>query len=393
MAEKRRLGSVQRMPNGRWRARIQSGVKSDGMPRRVSAAFDTEAQAESWLVETAHELGRRPDLDAGMTLQALWRLYEKDKGARLSVKTMSAYRSQMRTWLRAFGDADISRITPPMVQRELSHMTHENALHAKRALSSALTYAVTVGLLAANPLHGHKFDIPDAAPRDYDFDDDPFAAIEDARDVWDVSQVLECMELIRGLPLEPAWLACVGAGLRVEEALALRRIDVRRVEVAGVQVTQLAVHHASTAMERRKATKTRQSVRVVAMLEPFGTRYWELAQRVDGKDAVCALSASRQNKAWRNYFAEPCTSKHTPKSKATRGALRRLDEYGNPTLPYLPLARMRNTHATLMQQAGVLDSINAAMHGHSERVAQRHYLRPDTTAATVDAARRLRLVG
>jgi hypothetical protein len=66
---------------------------------------------------------------------------------------------------------------------------------------------------------------------------------------------------------------------------------------------------------------------------------------------------------------------------------------GEPPLPYLPLSRMRNTHATLMQQAGVLDSINAAMHGHTERVAMRHYLRPDTTEATVEVSRKLRLVG
>jgi hypothetical protein len=40
----------------------------------------------------------------------------------------------------------------------------------------------------------------------------------------------------------------------------------------------------------------------------------------------------------------------------------------------------------------VLDSINAAMHGHSERIASKHYIKPDTTSATVEASKRLRLV-
>ena len=389
---RKRVGNVSQTPSGSWRARVSNGVTATGKRRWATATFRTKSEAEDWIVRKSVEMGARPDLGAGVTLRQLWGLYEKGKGPKLSKKTLSAYRSQMRTWLAIMGDTDISAIDCAGIQRALTTMTHANALHSKRVLSSVLTYAVGVGLLAKNPMHGHKFDLPEDVPQEIDWDTDPFGAIEDERTVWGLDAVLKCFELIRGLPLEPAWLACVGAGLRVEEALALRRVDVRRVEIGGVEVTQLAVHHASTAMERRKATKTKQSVRVVAMLEPFGERYWELARRVKGTDEICKLSPARQNKAWRNYFDEPCGSKHTPKSTTTRGALRELDDDGNPVLPYLPLARMRNTHATLMQQAGVLDSINAAMHGHTEQVARRHYLRPDTTAATVEVSKRLRLV-
>ena len=56
------------------------------------------------------------------------------------------------------------------------------------------------------------------------------------------------------------------------------------------------------------------------------------------------------------------------------------------------MSRMRATHATLMQEAGVLDSVNAAAHGHSEAVAYAHYKRPDTAAAGQVGAM-LRLVG
>jgi hypothetical protein len=240
-------------------------------------------------------------------------------------------------------------------------------------------------LLTVNPLHGQKLNIPEDAPDECDFDDDPFAAIEEKRVVWDMDTVLRCLELIRGLPLEPAWLACVGAGLRVEEAMALRPVDVRRTTMAGVEVTQLAVHHASTAVEKRKGTKTKGSVRIVTMLEPFGARFWELVQMVDDrKSPVCPISASRQNKAWRSYFLPRSIAKHAPQATQHRGTLEEL--------PYVPLSKMRNTHATLMAEAGVLDSINAAMHGHSERIASKHYIKPDTTSATVEASKRLRLV-
>lgn len=385
MAEKRRVGHVERKPNGRYLARIRCGVRADGKPRVVAKTHDTEADAEAWLVAKSVELGRRPDLGAGVTLEALWQLYERDKLPKLAGKTRYNYAWHMRVWLESMGDVDVTAITATMVQSRLYDLTHDNARHAKVVLSSVLTYGQTVGVLAEHPLRGHAFELPQKQERAADYDDDPFATIEGTRDVWDARTVLAALPLMRGLPLEPAWLACVGAGLRVEEALALRKMDVRRVELAGRMVVQLAVHAARTDRDRRKATKTRQSVRIVAVMEPFGSRLWEIVAALPNRDSlVCALSASRQNKAWRNYFAEPPTSKHTPKSTTARGRLR--------GLPYVPLSRMRATHETLMQEAGVLDSLNAAAHGHSERVSREHYLRGDLARATEQAESYLKLV-
>ena len=382
----RRTGTITQKPNGKWLARVAVGTKSDGSIRRVSKTFDTMAEAERWCVTQSVEMGKRPDLAAGVTLSALWELYLADKGKRLAKKTVQAYTSLMNVhWLPTMGESDVSSITCAQIQYRLDGMTHDNALHAKRCLSSVLTYAVGRGLLESNPMHGHKFDVPEKDVSQSDFEDDPFAAIEESADVWELSTVLECYGRIRGLPLEPAWLACVGAGLRVEEAMALRKVDVRRVEVEGVEVTQLAVHAASTPVERGKATKTRQSVRIVTMLEPFGTRYWELREMVgEPKGLVCTSSPGNQNRAWHKYFNPPKLHSRMSMERVTRGRLE--------GLPYVPLSKMRNTHATLMQQAGVMDSINAAMHGHTERVSYEHYMRPDTSSATVAASKHLRLV-
>ena len=71
--------------------------------------------------------------------------------------------------------------------------------------------------------------------------------------------------------------------------------------------------------------------------------------------------------------------KHMPKEPAThvaRGVM-----LADPEVPFIHLKQMRATHATMMQAAGVSDSLNAAMHGHSERVAYTNYLMPDSTVA------------
>jgi len=389
---RRSIGSVRQLSNGRWLARITRGRKADGERRNPSKVFDTKQESESWLQAMAVKLDERPDLGAGVTLSQLWSVY--CHGKELSAKAWATYKwYAKRIWLERIGDMDVSQISPAVVQSVISTLTPGNARHAKVVLSSMLTYAVRIGVLNRNPIRGHDFDYPKRECDETTFDTDPFAAIQTARDVWDVRTTLRCYELIQGLPLEPAWLCCVGAGLRVEEALALRRMDVRRLQTSGHMVTQLAVHAARTSLDERKETKTKQSVRVVAMLEPFGARLWYIACGLENAtDLLCTVSASNQNKRWRGYFQLPKVSKHLPKKDGFmhRGKL--------AELPYLPLSKMRNTHVTIMAESGVSDSINALMHGHTEMVERRHYLAPDTTQATFQASqqmhrRHLKLVG
>lgn len=376
-AKRRRIGHVQELSSGRFRAIIERGTKADGSRRVMSKTLDTRDQADGWLLAQAVELGSREDLGAGITLAQVWESYKtRDDLAR---KTLKSYQWLMESiWIPRFGDMDVSALRAQDVQGVIDTLSYGNAQHAKAALSSVLTYAHRVGVLDKHPLSGYRFSYP-KNDVDIDDDEDPFAAIDDRRDVWDVSTVLRCFELIRGLPLEPAWLACVGAGLRVEEALALRRRDIRRVAVGLREVTQLAVHAARTQLDERKSTKTRQSVRVVAMLEPFGARLWEIASDISDKSALlCPVSAVNQNKRWKGYFDAPPTSKHTPKDAGFvhKGRLHEL--------PYLPLSKMRNTHITIMSEAGLSDSVNALLHGHSQMVERKHYLSPDLTRAVLD---------
>jgi integrase len=260
----------------------------------------------------------------------------------------------------------------------LSLGTRSKASHAKSALSAVLTQAVREGYLGDNPIRSGGFELPGDVGvddvSDVDFESDPFTAIEGTADVWDARTVLRAMPLLEGVPLETCWLAMVGAGLRREEALALRWKDVRRIEVAGHDVTQIAVHRAKTYEDGVKRTKTRRSVRIVAVVEPFGARLWSL--RGDADSPVCDVSVGNIGKRWRGLFA-PVTSKHAKTQGRHRGKL--------VGLPYVPLSRMRATHETYMQQAGVLDSVNAAAHGHSERVSYSHYQRPDTVGAAIQA--------
>ncbi|MBP3884696.1 MAG: hypothetical protein J6D54_07155 [Olsenella sp.] len=386
--KRRKIGTFEHLSDGRVRVTVVHGTRLDGRLRRLSGIAESEEDAERVALELAAQLGRRPDLGRGLTLRRWWDAYSVGKGNRIVRGTYKRYKGDMeRVWLPEMGNTDISLISRVEVQRILLSLpTRPAAQHAKSTLSAVLTQAVREGYLAENPIRNGGFELPgDVGTRDFgdeDYDDDPFAAIEGRSDVWDARTVMRAMPLLEDTPLETCWLCMVGAGLRREEALALRWKDVRRIEVAGHEVTQIAVHHARTEEDGLKRTKTRRSIRIVAMVEPFGSRLWSLCGEANA--LVCDVPMSNIRRNWMKLF-QHVTSKHAPKSGVLKGRL--------ADLPYIPLSRMRATHETFMQQAGVLDSINAATHGHSERISYSNYQRPDTAAAALQAGNFLLVEG
>lgn len=382
ISPRRRLGTRKVLADGTIKVTVSHGYRSDGKQRRISQIARDEEEAERVALELAARLGRNPELGKGLTLSRWWDAYKVTRGQRIAKVTLERYTTEMRgTWLPALGDRDITLISHADIQAVvIQAKTRSMAKERIKALSAVLTHAVREGKLAENPCRVAPFELPDdvgnAVDASLDEADDPFSAIEKEQDVWNAGTVLMAMERLRGLPIETCWLCMVGAGLRREEALALRWKDVRRIEVAGRMVTQLAVHAANTAKDGRLTTKNRK-LRIVAMVEPFGARLWELVG--DRDELVCDVSPKNISRRWRLMWEPLSDSKHMPKEPAThvyRGVM-----LTDPEIPFIHLKQMRHTHTTMMQAAGVSDSLNAAMHGHSERVAYTNYLMPDTTEA------------
>ena len=383
----RRVGTRQVLADGRIKVTVCHGLRSDGKKRRLYAYAKDDAEADKIALELASRLGMQLELGNGITLERWWQAYKATRGQRIARVTLERYATEIEnTWLPALGHRDITLITHADIQSVVIRAgTRSMAKERIKALSAVLTHAVRDGKLSRNPCRDAPFELPDDVGNRVDVDldaaDDPFAAIEREQDVWDVGTVLLAMGRLRGLPLETCWLCMVGAGLRREEALALRWKDVRRIKVAGREVTQIAVHAANTAKDGRLTTKNKK-LRIVAMVEPFGSRLWELAGSSD--EPVCDVSPKNCSRRWANMW-KPVNieSKHMPKDPAThvsRGVM--LEE---PQVPFIHLKQMRHTHETMMQAAGVSDSLNAAAHGHSERVAYSNYLMP----STVEAAERM----
>lgn len=380
---RRKVGTRRIMADGTIKVIVRSGYTVDGKRRTLWATAKDADEADRVALELAANLGMDINLGRGLTLNRWWDAYKATRGQRIAKVTLERYSTEMRgTWLPKLGSRDITLISHADIQDVvIQAKTRSMAKERIKALSAVLTHAVREGKLSANPCRSAPFELPgDVGKADLsgiDYETDPFAAIEGVRNVWDIDTVLLAMDRLRGLPIETCWLAMIGAGLRREEALALRWKDVRRIKVAGREVTQIAVHAANTAVDGIGTTKTKKSVRIVAMVEPFGSRLWELAG--DRDDLICSLSPKNISRRWRMMWEPLKAGKHMPKEPATyvaRGVM-----LTDPEVPFIHLKQMRATHATMMQAAGVSDSLNAAMHGHSERVAYTNYLMPDSMVA------------
>lgn len=386
-SRRRKLGTRTKLADGTIRVTVQHGYRADGTPRRLHGYAKTDSQAERVAMELASKLGRSPELGKGITLARWWEAYKVTRGQRIKKVTLGRYATEMNnTWIPALGNIDITFITHAAIQEVIIRAKTKSMAHERlKALSAVLTHAVREGYLAENPCRKGPFEMPGDVggdvPPEIANADDPFAAIEKARQVWDAQTVLAAWERLRGLPIETCWLCMVGGGLRREEALALRWKDVRRQrDVQGIERTEVAVVRANTAVDGLGSTKTRGSMRIVTIIEPFGSRLWELREGKGELDLLCDLSPKNIHRRWRQMWEPLSGSKHTPKNPHApilRGVMLR-----EPEIPFIHLKQMRATHTTLAQAAGVPDSLNAAMHGHSQRVEYSHYLKPDTSEAS-----------
>lgn len=354
MARPRRTagtGHIEERSPGTWLVQVSSGRRADGRPRRVSkTVHGTRRDAEVAAARLSAEMGARPNMGDGMTLdEYFYGVYAASHAKLLANATWERYKSVWKVHVSpALGDLPADEVSRAVVQAWVSGMTPGTADKAFRTLRSVMRCMWDDELLDEKPLE-RRVRLPQGQRR--------------LADSWDDAEVLEAMRRLKGERIEPLWLVMVGGGLRREEALAVDASallfdDVTLMDGTGAVLCRVTVDSARTQWdEGPKGTKTHQT-RVVTIGEPFSSRLRLLAglmgpgslfRRLDGGD----MSPGSVPLAWRRLFDEG-------------GAL-----HG---MRFVQLRTMRHAHETMASRAGVSDSLNARVHGHSGLVAYEHYL-------------------
>lgn len=324
----RRRGSVREVRPGTWEVRVSKGSGSD---RRTihRTVHGTRQDAEAEALRVSLEMGSAPQ--SGMTLHDYFHAVFLPTRTNLRRGTLQSYRSSFRTRIGPhLGKVQLDAITRPMVQRWVSQLPPRSARNHARVLSAILGGAVDDGFLDAPvPLSRLRF------PR-IPFEERP-------RDVWTAGEVSEALTRLEGDPIFPLWLAMVGAGLSRSEACAVTDQDVSVLD----GWTLISVTKARTDSDGVAEPKNPYRYRLVPMVEPMGSKLREVLP----VGTLWPYTPDNTARHWKRLFSGPLEG-----------------------LPFVHLNRMRATHDTLLQSAGVPDSINARMHGHSNvQTGYRHY--------------------
>jgi integrase len=146
------MASIQRRPNGKWRARYR-----DGAGREHARHFERKADAQAWLDEETAKLvtGRWLDPTARKVTVDEWceRWLAGYSGRPSTIRQARTHLSKIRA---EFGPVPLSAVRPSQIRSWLAQLAYEghapsyrHALHAR--LSQIMTDAVHDGVLAQSP--------------------------------------------------------------------------------------------------------------------------------------------------------------------------------------------------------------------------------------------------
>lgn len=228
------------------------------------------------------------------------------------------------TWRNA--EQGLARISSPIVQRD-----------AYKLLRKILNMAVRDGLIDRNPIsQGVTLK--------------PYRKSDKA--LYDRAAVERV--ILGAVPFKhyPLVLMELGGGLRHEEACAVTRSDVSRLEWRGRVYAAVSVSKALTSVDSKKVLKepkTPLSGRLVVLGDPFALPLLGVSSRLpeDAREQSSPLTITRN---WKRFAT-------------------------NNGVPHIPFANMRTNYSVLHAEAGSVDSLVSLSMGHTDGTTRgRNYM-------------------
>lgn len=335
MAEEGGGVSIQKTPNGRFRAKLKSG--------RVNVAsrvFDTQREAKAWLARERAALSGGVDPRAGrQRVRVLVAQWLEVRRTTVAAKTYRADQDLLRLMPTSMLALHVSAVSGREVARSfeslLSDGLAESSVRRFRAsLSSFFAWCVREKIVLANPVIGVT--VPKQSGEVEEMDPFTEEVLEEVHAAWATAS-----PHLADLLLVLAW-----TGLRWAEARAMRIEDVMQVPTPG-----LLVRRSQPEGQAVKATKGRRSRRV-----PLANRVLPIVLRLSEGKAQGDLLFTTERGAQLHRSAV-LRSVHWP----TTGRGRRIHD-------------LRHTAACLWLSRGVDPGTVQAWMGHESIATTNRYL-------------------
>lgn len=357
-----KLGHKEEIRPGVWEIRVSHGYTRSGGQRRKQVTIEgTEHDAEVAVIKLAVEMGKRPTLGDCMTLdEYFWAYFSPGRHASTTRANAMGYDGDYRNHIsEALGRLELDSIDNWTVQNWIDGLPPQSAPAYVRELRAIMNQARFDHATDSAVMRDYRYRLPRGRKKA------PLPA-------WGAREVAACIDRLRGDGLYALWLVMTGAGLSRSEALAVDWESIIWEPLEGGHWNAwVPVGAAYTAKDGMKEPKNDRRYRRA----PMRPRFADPLHAIQGSGPICKgarggrRSPNSIPKAWKALFSA--------------GAA--LDG-----LPFVPIGRMRATHAGLMQRSGASSSVINAMQGRSEdsRVLYSNYLAVQE-ATYADAADRM----
>lgn len=364
MAQKRTIGSITKKGEGVYHVQVMRGTRSDGSRRRVyKTVRGTYQDAEIAAANLAAELGRSLSSGDSLTLaEYYWGIFRgspSNRGKPRTAGTLAMYDSQMkRNVLPVLGNRPISSITHSDLKSCV--LNASSPRQCKTVLRAVMRAAYDDDLIAERPMERRIVTPPNRKRQ---------------RRPWDAQEAAKALDAMRSAdPRIEAYLILGLSGLREEEALGMTPADIRAQETVDMVTGE---HIRSLTATVRRTYTDRDGLKEEAKND-FSAR--SMPVLVQGRERLLAIIAA---------------SRPTEPELVPLWAMERIVPFSNSALykrwkaacetlglRFIPPDMLRHTSETLMQAAGLQDSLVSRLHGHTDlRTDYRHYLRPGIDAA------------
>lgn len=287
-ARRRGWGSVRRLPSGRWQARYWDSAQ--GVSISAPSTFENKASADRWLAQKRTDLDRGVAIDDRAALRPLrewWPAYRQTMHVRsLRRSTVLLYEQAWRRIDAELGGIAVSRLTPSRIEQWIAGLVSVGLSATKvreslGVLRRVLDLAVGDGALSRNPCTERRLALPRVQPKEHHM----LTADE-------VARLLACFSRYADRVLGEV---LVYGGLRIGEALALRRRDVR------ADRGRLEVHLSVSGPNGVTGTKTGRS-RSIALPASVMTNLQKLmATSLAGPDTPVFAARNGRERMYRNF--------------------------------------------------------------------------------------------